>query len=263
VKNNSKKNLIKLFFKNLTFLKKFFFYVIECPFNMFFYTKYLIFFCYLVSNFFKFNVSPKKYLTKKINKNNFITLNFSYFSKNFFKNRYYYLKKISNSKIFFFKKNYFIKTLTLSFLFKKLSFKKIIKKIFYTNIFFLSSPGSSIKESNVYSITMKIKKNFLKKFFFKEVILLRKHVIFRRKSFNYINSLLSNFLNFFLKKKVFLVFKKLNRFSIKIDLDNKIKFILLKIQRKVGKRKNFNFLSIFYKVLFFSFKLKDSNFFLK
>ena len=59
------------------------------------------------------------------------------------------------------------------------------------------------------------------------------------------------------------MFKKLNKFSIKIDFDNKIKFMLLKIQRKVGKRKKFNFLSVFYKVLFFSFKLKDSNFFLK
>ena len=113
-------------------------------------------------------------------------------------------------------------------------------------------------------INPKLKKNlFFEKFFFEKRIALQRQVIFKKKEFNFINSFLFNFLNFFLKKKVYLIFKKLNKAIKHVDYNEYVDFILWKIQKRVGKRKGFVFLSTFYKVLFLSFKLKDSNFFLK
>ena len=59
------------------------------------------------------------------------------------------------------------------------------------------------------------------------------------------------------------MFKKLN-FLIKfLEKKKNSAFILSKVRKKVKKFKNFRFIKIFFKILFLSFKIKDSNFFLR
>ncbi len=174
-----------------------------------------------------------------------------FFKKLFFKKLFF--KKLFFKKLFFKSyKNYKYGIFLIKFFNKFYFFKK-----FFKNNFFKNKISISLKKR------IKNTDRFLKRFDFSERIILQKKLVFKKKYFNFINIFLNNFLNFFLKKKVFLVFKKLGCFVKLIEKKKSVNFILKKVKSKIKKFKNFKFIRVFFKILFLSFKIKDSNFFLR
>ena len=80
--------------------------------------------------------------------------------------------------------------------------------------------------------------------------------------FSLIDSQIINFLMFLFNKNVLFAFKKLNPGSKYVEFDSEARYIIWKMMSKYHKKINYRFMRTFYKVLFFSFKLKDPNFFL-
>jgi hypothetical protein len=187
----------------------------------------------------------------------------SYFN-NFLPNLYYhYFKKLFFKKLFF--KKLFFKKLLVKTFFNNL-FKYIFLNFFKTFFFFkINFKINFFKKKLIFFSRKKINNidKFLKKFDFSERIILQQKLVFKKKYFSFINIFLTNFLNFFLKKKVFLIFKKIGFFVKLVEKKKSINFILKKVKSKIKKFKNFKFIRIFFKILFLSFKIKDSNFFLK
>ena len=195
-------------------------------------------------------------------KNFFIKIEFfNNFSLIFFKN--FFFKKIFFKKIFF-KKTFFKKVFIKIYeLFYKLN---IFKKNFFNSFFFFKIKlKSNFFKKNIFFFKKKVKNvdKFLKKFDFSERIILQKKLVFKKKYFSFVNNFVNNFFNFFFKKKVFLIFKKIGFFVKLVEKKKSVNFILKKVKIKIKKFKNFKFVRIFFKILFLSFKIKDSNFFLK
>jgi len=129
-------------------------------------------------------------------------------------------------------------------------FKKIFFKLKYTS----SGIVQILKKNyNFDPVTVKIekKKPLSKNLFFK-----------KNDVFSLMDSQIINFLMFLFKKNVFFTLRKLNPSSKQIEFDSEARYIIWKMMSKYHKKINYNFMRTFYKVLFFSFKLKDPNFFL-
>jgi hypothetical protein len=90
-----------------------------------------------------------------------------------------------------------------------------------------------------------------------------KNIFLKKKQFSYFNIFLINFLNFFLKKRIFLLIHKLNPLIKKFDFSTKLKFLFFKFKKKFKKKVSWKVSKILYKIIFLSLKLKDSSFFLK
>ena len=104
---------------------------------------------------------------------------------------------------------------------------------------------------NMTKFKVEKKKTFLKNLFLK-----------KKDMFSLMDSQIINFLMFLFNKNVLFAFKKLNPGSKDVEFDSEARYIIWKMMSKYHKKINYRFMRTFYKVLFFSFKLKDPNFFL-
>ena len=248
---------------------------------------------FLEKNFTKINFFNKIFkqksiiysLPKKIEKRNFLDdiLGIIYIKyqwvEYFFEIEFDYLN--FNDSINVFKKKIFLK---LNFFKKKFFLKKIFNNLSEINltifdqyndmknfkpklfIFFKNNLKFFKKKLNFFKKNLQKVKNigiFFKKFDFSKLIALRRHFYLKKKYFNAINLFLINFLNFFLKKKFYLVLTKLNRLVKFVDSEKLLFYIFYVVKRKIKKFKTLKYTKIFYKVLYLSLRLKDSQFFLK
>lgn len=87
--------------------------------------------------------------------------------------------------------------------------------------------------------------------------------IFRGKYFSFLNKFLINFLQFLFNMRIHLSFKKLWWQGQQLENYKAHNYIISTIKRYTKKIKNYRFISNFYKMLWISMKIKDSNFFLR
>jgi hypothetical protein len=201
---------INLFLKNQLQYKKYIYVIKINTYNyIYYFLKYTLNFFFKKINLNLFNFS--RYLT---------TYKFNNFIKNF--------KNINKKLIFFLKRiNKFFKK-------KKLFFSKIFIFYFLKNIFRLNN-------SNQHS-NFNLKKKYLKKKKINLKVNLNKYYYF-------INNYITSFFEFFLKKKIFLKFKKIKRHFLTFKLKFFFNYVLKSLKRyKFLLKKNFffkDFLEIF------------------
>lgn len=130
-----------------------------------------------------------------------------------------------------------------------------VNKIIFNSLFKIKKCFKYLHQTSTFTKNVNLKLNNKKTNY--------KNIFLKKKQFNFFNIFLINFLNFFLKKKFFLLIHKLNPLIKKIDFNSKLKFLLFKFKKKFKKKVNWKASKILYKIIFLSLKLKDSSFFLK
>ena len=96
-----------------------------------------------------------------------------------------------------------------------------------------------------------------------EITLNNKSNQFKLKYFTYINRFILNFLQFLFKTKIHFSIKKLWYQAYNLERLKNHNLTIIKIKKYTRKMKNYKFINNFYKVLWISMRIKDSNFFLK
>lgn len=100
------------------------------------------------------------------------------------------------------------------------------------------------------------------------IVILNNYFINKKKKkfnnilFNFFNNYFLNFLNFLLKKKLFFSIKKLNYLVSSFKKNKTILFMSKRLKRYYGFAGGFKFFKQFIDILWLSFLLKDSKFFL-
>lgn len=129
--------------------------------------------------------------------------------------------------------------------------------LFY-NLFSFSTNLHFGKQQNFYleNVISKKKSSYLK--FFKK----KKNVYYNTVVFNYTYIYLIKFFEYFFKKKVFSVFKKVNFLLLKFKKNKFLIFLKKKFYKDISFLKDKNAFNEMVEVLWLTFFLKESNFFL-